>query len=257
MHHKLLSFNEIPYSVKVLISTKCMEKNAGPYYIIPSFKKFNESLGISGNIDPNIHSQDDSIDSTNNSLYTNDVILQYYIKSNNKPLPGKGNGEKINKENIKKYSSLATIPEWRRKLSNEFDSEFTLDGHQWKSVEHYYQACKFKNTNKEFYLQFSLDSDSNISKEVELAKAAGSKTGKYKKDLLRSREITIDPDFYNGLNNKCLEEALYAKFSQDKDLNNMLKDTNDAKLLIYKKGSEPELDNKLMIVRNKLQRESK
>lgn len=256
MHHKLLSFNEIPYSVKLLISSKCMEKNAGPYYIIPSFKIFNESLGISEE-DISQSISEDISNSGSNSLYTNDVILQFYIKSNNKPLPGKGNGEKISNQDIKKYATLATFSEWRRKLSNEFESEFTLDGHKWFSVEHYYQACKFKNTNKEFFLQFSLDSDSNLSKNVELAKAAGSKSGRYKKDLLRHKDIHIDPEFYNSMDEKCLEEAIYAKFSQNKELKDVLINTNNAKLLIYKKGTEPEIANKLMIIRNKIQRETK
>ena len=65
-----------------------------------------------------------------------------------------------------------------------------------------------------FFLQFSLDSDSNLSKNVELAKAAGSKSGRYKKDLLRHKDIQIDPEFYNSMDEKCLEEAIYAKFSQ-------------------------------------------
>ena len=256
MHHKLLSFNEIPYSVKLLISSKCMEKNAGPYYIIPSFKKFNESLGISEE-DISQSISEDISNSSSNSLYTNDVILQFYIKSNNKPLPGKGNGEKISNQDIKKYATLATYSEWRRNLSNEFESDFTLDGHKWLSVEHYYQSCKFKNTNKEFFLQFSLDSDSNLSKNVELAKAAGSKSGRYKKDLLRHKDIQIDPEFYNSMDEKCLEEAINAKFSQNKELKDVLINTNNAKLLIYKKGTDPEIANKLMIIRNKIQRETK
>ena len=251
MHHKILSFNEIPYSVKLLITTKCMERNAGPYYIIPQFKKFYTSLGISEK-EP---IEEDS--ETENSLYTNNVVLQFYNKSNNNPLPGKGNGEKISNEEIKNYSDLSAFSEWRRKLSDDHVSIFTLDGHKWSSVEHYYQACKFKNTNREFFLQFSLDSNSNLSKDVELAKAAGSKTGKYKKDLVRDKDIKIDPEFYNNLSNKCLDEAIYAKFSQNNELKDILLATNNAKLLIYKKGSSPELANKLMMIRNKLIRETK
>ena len=63
--------------------------------------------------------------------------------------------------------------------------------------------------------------------------------------------------FIKSVFEKCLEEALYAKFSQKKDFTELLKDTNNAKLLIYKKGSDPEVAKKLMKVRNKLQRESK
>lgn len=261
MHHKLLSFSEVPYSVKILVSTKCMEKNAGPYYIIPQFKQFNETIGITEDLDPEINSNKSNTGETTsqseNNLYTNETVLQYYIKSNNKPLPGKGNGEKIDNNDIKKYATLATFPDWRRKLSNEYEAEFSLDGHNWSSVEHYYQACKFKNTNKEFFLQFSLDSNSNLSKDVELAKAAGSKSGRHKKDLLRSKDIEIDPEFYSKLSENCLEDALNAKFSQNKELKDVLIETNNARLQLYKKGTDPEISNKLMIVRNKLQRETK
>ena len=106
-------------------------------------------------------------------------------KSNKIPLPGKGIGEKIPLEKIKLFSKLKTIDNWRRKLDNDYDSTFQLDGHKWKTVEHYYQANKFKNTNKEFYLLFSLDSNSKIANDVELAKAATSKTGKYKGEVIR------------------------------------------------------------------------
>ena len=56
----------------------------------------------------------------------------------------------------------------------------SLGGKQWKSVEHYYQANKFKN-------QFSLDSNSELSQDAILAKAAGGKTGKAGTKVVRPR----------------------------------------------------------------------
>ena len=42
---KILTFEEIPYGIRKKIIDKCLEKNAGPYYIIPKFvaekKKLN------------------------------------------------------------------------------------------------------------------------------------------------------------------------------------------------------------------------
>lgn len=247
-NHRIFNFTEIPYNVKLLITNKCLERLSGPYSLIPQFKLFNAELGIDEPIDLEVEVIKESV----NELYTNDIAFQYYIKSNNKPLPGKGVGEKIPADKIKEFSKLSQIPEWRRKLDNEYESPFELDGHKWSTVEHYYQASKFKNTNKEYYLLFSLDSDSKISKDVDMAKSAGSKTGKYKKELLRPKEIKIDDAFYQGLNDKILEDALYAKFSQNIDMKDVLMNTKKAKLLLYRQGMEPEVSNTLMIVRNRI-----
>ena len=133
-----------------------------------------------------------------------------------------------------------------------------MDGHEWKTVEHYYQANKFKNTNKEFYLLFSLDSNSKISNSVDLAKAAGSKSGKHKGDLLRNKDIKIDPEFYGGNEDVILQNALYAKFEQDNtDLLEALLETKNAKLQHYKAGVEPKIENSLMIIRNKFKNKLK
>ena len=251
-YHKIFNFSEIPYSVKLDIAKNCMQGTSGPYKIIPQMSQFNSSLGVEEPIDLDVN----VLKEQSNPLYSSDIVFQYYTKSNNKPMPGKGNGEKIPIDKIKDFSQLHEISEWRRKLSNEYTSPFELDGHKWKTVEHYYQANKFKNTNKEFYLLFSLDSESKISEDVELAKSAGSKSGKHKTNLLRNKDIKIDPDFYSGSNESILENAIHAKFTQDKtDLKKMLLLTKPAKLVEYKRGSEPTLSNALMLVRNRLQNE--
>jgi len=73
-----------------------------------------------------------------------------------------------------------------------------------------------------------------------------------KGDLLRSKDIKVDPEYYGGIDAKVLENGLHAKFTQHPDLNALLKNTKDAKLLHYKKGNEPQISNELMIVRNKI-----
>jgi predicted NAD-dependent protein-ADP-ribosyltransferase YbiA (DUF1768 family) len=246
--HKIFSFFQIPYTIKLDVTKNCLQGTSGPYKIISQFKKFNEDLGVEEPIDLNV----DVIKETENGLYDNSIVFQFYNKSNDKPLPGKGNGEKIPIESVKEFSRLAEINDWRRKLDNDSVAPFELDGHKWKTVEHYYQANKFKTTNPEFYLLFSLDSESKISNDVELAKSAGSKTGKHKGDLLRSKDIKIDPAFYGGNEELVLENGIYAKFNQDKtDLKQLLLQTKKAKLQHYKKGQEPELANALMLVRSK------
>jgi len=256
-HYKLVSykkkqifkFSEIPYDIKKMIADKCMEKNAGAFDLIPDFQKFKNS--IKKNAKPE-EEYEELTEAKIRGLYNDDTVFIFYAKSNDKPLPGKGSGEKIANEMLRDFTDLAIIPQWRKKLSRSWVQPFSLDNHQWNSVEHYYQASKFKRTHPEFYLSFSLDSGTDLSKEPELAKGAGSKTGKLKGELLRPVEVTIDPDFYNKRHKQELYAAQYAKFTQNSELKDLLLATKNAKLLQYSKGSPPELAEELMLARDKL-----
>jgi predicted NAD-dependent protein-ADP-ribosyltransferase YbiA (DUF1768 family) len=257
-HYKLIGykkkhifkFSEIPYDIKKMVAEKCMEKNAGPFAIIPDFQKFKTGLPQKAIKEPEY---EDISESKIRGLYNDDIVLQFYSKSVDKPLPGKGNGEKIPNDRIKEYSELAVIPQWRKKLSDFWvdGSQFSLDNHQWASVEHYYQGSKFKKTFPDFYLSFSLDSGTDLSKDAAMAKAAGSKSGKYKGELLRPMEVAVDADFASR-QKKELYAALYAKFSQNEEMKRLLLATNDAKLTHFVKGSDPEICDELMMVRDKL-----
>jgi predicted NAD-dependent protein-ADP-ribosyltransferase YbiA (DUF1768 family) len=239
-----LTFAEIPYDVKQMILTKCLERNAGPYYIIPDFKNLIKDMNVVV-LDVN--------DDIQSGLYDNDTVFQFYSKSGDKPKPGKGSGERMGSESVTTYAELAQIPSWRKKLSNFWAEEFQLDGHKWLSVEHYYQASKFKRNNPDFYLQFSLDSGSELSKDPLLAKGAGSKSGKFKGKELRSKSITIDPDFFAGRNKTDMEYAMKAKFEQNHDLGRLLKATKKAKLNHFSRGSPPVVYEELMRVRKGLE----
>ena len=258
-HYKLVTykrkmifkFSEIPYDIKKMIYDKCLEKNAGPFALIPDFQKFK---AFQQKTIIKEAQYDDLSESKLKGLYTDDVIFVFYAKSNDKPLPGKGTGEKISKDDLKAYTELARIPQWRRKLASDWITSFTLDNHKWASVEHYYQGSKFKKNNPEFYLSFSLDSGTDLSKDVELAKIAGSKTGKLKKEVLRPSQVTIDPDFFDKRFKQEMYAAQYAKFTQNEDLKKLLIATNDAKLTHYVKAQPPELVEDLMAIRDKIKR---
>lgn len=259
-HYKVLSykkklifkFSEIPYDIKKMIVDKCMEKNAGPFALIPDFQKFK--AGLKKNVIREAQ-YDDLSESKLRGLYNDDVVFLFYSKSNDKPLPGKGAGEKIPNEQLKEYAELATIPQWRKKISNYWVGKpFTLDNHQWASVEHYYQASKFKKTHPEFYLSFSLDSGTELSKDPNLAKAAGSKSGKFKGELLRPLEVSVDPDFFGKRHKQEMYAAQYAKFTQDEDLKKLLLATHDAKLTHHSRGSPPVVFDDLMLIRDKIKR---
>jgi predicted NAD-dependent protein-ADP-ribosyltransferase YbiA (DUF1768 family) len=247
----ILKFQEIPYDIKKMIVEKCMEKNAGPFAIIPDFIKFK-----AGKVKTVIKEAEyeDLTESKIRGLYNDDIVLQFYSKSVGKPLPGKGNGEKIPNERLIEYAELASIPEWRKKLSNFWVQPFSLDNHQWASVEHYYQGSKFKKTFPAFYLSFSLDSGSDLSKDPNMAKAAGGKTGKYKGELLRPVEVTIDSDFLGKRKSREMYAAQYAKFTQNEDLKKLLLATGEAKLVHFSRGSEPIVFDELMLIRDKIKR---
>jgi predicted NAD-dependent protein-ADP-ribosyltransferase YbiA (DUF1768 family) len=255
---RIFKFSEIPYDIKNLIIDKCLEKNSGPFALIPDFMHFKEKLNKTNtNVKMMTDIEYEELsDARLRGLYNDDVIFQFYSKSNEKKLPGKGPGEKIQNNLINDFAELATIPDWRRKLDNRWFQPFTLDNHQWGSVEHYYQASKFKKNNPTFYLSFSLDSGTDLSKDPEMAKSAGSKTGKHKDKLLRPKEVEIDPDFYGKRHKKELYDALYAKFTQHDDLRKLLLATKNAKLLQYTRGAEPVLYNDLIVIRDKLRREN-
>lgn len=253
---RIFKFPEIPYDIKNLIIDKCLEKNSGPFALIPDFMNFKEKTHkTSEKMNTDIEYEELS-DARLRGLYNDDVIFQFYSKSNEKKLPGKGPGEKIPNNLISEFTELATIPDWRRKLDNRWFQPFTLDNHQWGSVEHYYQASKFKKNNPTFYLSFSLDSGTEMSKDAEMAKSAGSKTGKHKNELLRPKEVQIDPDFYGTRHKKELYDALYAKFTQHEELRKLLLATKNAKLVQYTRGAEPVLYNDLIVIRDKLRRQN-
>jgi predicted NAD-dependent protein-ADP-ribosyltransferase YbiA (DUF1768 family) len=247
----IFKFIELPYDIKKMIFEKCMEKNAGPFAIIPDFQKFKASQKKTVIKEAQY---EDLTEAKLRGLYNDDIVFQFYSKSLDKPLPGKGSGEKIPVDRLKEYSSLAAIPQWRKKLSNFWVQPFTLDNHQWASVEHYYQGSKFKKTHPEFYLSFSLDSGTDLSKDPAKAKAAGDKTGKLKGELLRPLEVTVDSDFFGKRQKKEMYAAQYAKFTQNEDLKKLLLATGEAKLTHFIRGAEHIVFDELMIIRDKIRR---
>ena len=258
-HYELISydkkgaftFTEIPKSVKNLILEKCMEGSEGAYNSIEEFKNLLKNPQISSDkadsdkadsdkADSDKADSDkadsDKADSDKTQLYNDSIVFQYYINSATKPYPGKGSGEKIESKYEKEYYPLSKIPEWRRKLSNLWESNIKLDGYTWLTVEHYYQANKYKNNNPDYYYQFTIESNSDLSKQPKL--------------LNKVKKIKIDSNF-ESIKNDVMQKGQTAKYEQNKELMDMLQKTKDAKLVHYVKGSLPEVQIITMNIRKK------
>ena len=119
---------------------------------------------------------------------------------------------------------------------------FELDGHKWRTLEHYLKGSRFRKENPKHYLNFSLDSDSDLSKSAALLKDD------------KHKDIKPDADF-GAREEKEREDAQYAKYSQNSYLADMLLNTRNAKLVQFRRGKPPITCDELMRVRHRLQRE--
>ena len=109
----ILTFEEVPDKIKEMIVLKCMEGTGGVYNLIPKFVEYKKLIQTSS--EDNDEKMDmENVESSSYGLYDSGTVFQFYSKSGDKPLPGKGSGEKIEKENIKEFSKLASIPSWRK-----------------------------------------------------------------------------------------------------------------------------------------------
>lgn len=179
--------------------------------------------------------------------YDETTVLAFYSKSSDHPFPGSGASEKMKEGRQQEFKPLDEILQWRKKLSNFWIAPFTLDGHMWNSVEHYYQASKFKLENPDFYIQFSLDSDTPLSKDPLMSKQAGGKDAKHK---YRSKNIQMDKNFFATRHLEEMFRAQYAKFTQHDYLRELLLATKDATLLhIVGRGKPNIIFDGLMYIR--------
>lgn len=187
-------------------------------------------------------------------MYSPDIIFNFYSKSADK-YPGKGSGE-TPKDLSPEYDDFSRIKDWRKKLSNFWISPFELGGKKWNSVEHYYQASKFKEENQEFYNLFSLDSGSELSLDPAMAKSAGGKTGKVNGKQFRNKLVKIDQNFFttNRMNEE-MNAAQYAKFTTIPEMRDVLLKTREAKLMhTVSRSSEKIYFENLVIIRDKLRK---
>ena len=237
---KLLTFREIPYDIKMLILNKCMERNAGNYNYIQDFRNLKSRMGIP---------IDDVGDGYDYAGLEHDPDIVFMISQDNAS-PGCGSGERIPMEKIFQYVQLAKIPKWRKKLDDSWtEAPFDLDGHRWASADNQYQAAKYKNSYPDFAAMFSIEGNSQFSKDPALAKLVG---GNHKHELKPPHVKHVDKDFYGERSVKEKYNGLIAKYEQNIDLAEALLATRPAILMQFYRGKKPEVRHDLMRVRDYL-----
>jgi len=243
----ILAFSEVPYDLKVLVVNKCMERSAGPFYLVQDFRNFKTRLGLDADLGaPETYADKEGVDG---SLFDESVVFSFYNRAAKAPKPGMGDGERIPESMKAQFVGLAKIVEWRKKLDDMWnEAVITIDGHKWSSVEHYVQGTKYKKGFPDVYLMFSLDSGSELASDVKQAKGPAKGPHKGLKEGLR-----IDTDYALGRDEQERELALKAKFIDNLDMKHLLQSTGRA-LLIHKEGvgKEPTPDLALMKLRANL-----
>ena len=231
---RIFRYNEIPFDVKKNIREKCMETSVNSEWnLISKFKATSGKSRKSESVEDS-KSEDEEEDGSKSKpkkkskkkLYNDGAVFQFYSKSADAPKPGKGSGESINPDRVKDFTELALKENkgWRKVLSNFYPSTIQIDGKQWYSVEHYFQAAKFKEINPEYYFTFSLDdASSKINKDPKKAKSAGRKV------RLSTEEIKK----WNARSSGVMKKAQLEKYRINDYAKKILLLTKDAKLLHY------------------------
>lgn len=245
----IFTFPTLPFDLKRLIVDKCFEHAFSPFLSIPQFKLMHHTKKQvhflkSKDLELELELERELELQLNAQSYNEDIVFQVFEHSSGHPKPGKGAGERIPDQDLLRFATLASIPDWRRKLSPLWMQPFKLDELTWPSVEHYYQASKFKHVNHAFYYSFSVESNSPLSMNPELVTDAGAVHS-----MRRNPSIHIDPDFDNNIGKAVFAKAEQAKFTQHADLRHVLLQTKNAMLMLYRKGKAPRCMTSLMRLR--------
>ena len=260
-----LSFNEIPEYVKTLIVNKCLESNAGAYYLIPEFKALKDKEANEESIAQVTNKEDKIQEELNQTmsyghLFNENTKFVFYKNSANNP-PGKNEkaGEMLDKEDVGKFGDLRKIKNWRKMLDDSWTHQdenqetkplFSLDSKKWTSVEHYVKGSRYKS-NPDVFHMFSFESTRELGKDINMVISLSTTTGKYKKDIIIPRNIKPDEN-WEEKKSEYIKAAQEAKFSQNKYLKDMLLKTRNAKLIKHIHRGEPRVANELMQVRKSL-----
>jgi len=261
MHYRLISYRnkrlftyiELPYNIKQLVVTKCIERNSGIFTLITEFRQMTQGrIGNANSIDKDIV---DTLDVDVLAAVDPHVVFQFYAHAADKSA-GRGAGEKIDaigrKLDFTELAPKGEFSNWRRKLDDRWihaDMPFELDGQRWNSVEHYVQAGKFKHEHPDFYAKFTADSKSKLSTDDSMATIAGSPKAPAN---IRPATVVIDPNYSDTTEKTARTAAINAKFTQIPHFTKLLMATRNAMLYQYTPGKKAEVATNLILVRKNI-----
>ena len=242
-HHNLLpTFSDIKEheKIKVTVIGQRFEVNVPKISVIATLN--TESTSESVDV-PDVPDVPDTLDSDTDSepevKEVNEVKDTFVFSSTSapKPKPGKGVGEIGNPAN---YPELEKKVNWRQQLSHFDIAEFQCDGSpddgivfppgsRWKTLEHYWQACKLSLADKKF---------ANL---LRIGEKYGNGDGKEARELRKGKQknpdkhpIILTPEQlqqWNTIQPNVMYIGALAKFSQNEEKKKILCATKNAILL--------------------------
>ena len=261
IHYKLITydknvkrgafkFSELPYIIKELVLEKCMEKDAGLFVLIPDFKTFANKNGVQAVVKTSKY--DALVKSVKE--YDDSIVIQIYNRSKHEKV-GEGSGESIKPElktgkNVLELNNKKKYPDWRKKLDNDFlVTNLKIEGQSWASVKHFMLGSRFRGM-ADLYGKFMKDgiSKDGISKDgISIDEAQKLYTSHINKKSVLA--VIPNDEEFKKIESSLLEKALYAKFTQNDDLREILLLTGEAVINTFKQGKGASLAVELMKVR--------
>ena len=133
--------------------------------------------------------------------------------------PGTGVNEVVKDET--RYAALASIPHWRRILSNFHVCPFKYNGKTYRTIEHAFQAAKIALANPSEAEKFTVESGDALGQGDGLAARSARKLVVLSKDQVQQ---------WASMSRRVMEEVARAKYQQCPEAMSVLLATQDAEL---------------------------
>ena len=199
----LLTFQTLPLVIKDLVINRCLEQSEGLYANIPLFVKYKQ-FKLTKEQQQHLKEPVLDLEPDKDRLVISDTLKKHGN-------PGTVPFERMEFEHLID-SQLVRDKQWREKLADNYmksDARFKLGDRDWASVNHYVTAQQLKQRDPKKSDKLSLNTGSSLSKKV------------------IPYMLGDDNDRYG---------AVFAKFSQNPQLKDMLLQTGDAELYMYIPG---------------------